>query len=245
MPEKYSREEAKEHYNNKYEDSDPVKFYYADQSLVSAILSKFDIPSGGRILDIPSGTGRFTHFFKQKGQNAIGVDISKTGVYRASEKYGRPQFIVGDGIALPFEERTFDLVFCHGFSVFNEPDLDNVRPFMEEMISLLRTDGLFLFGKTSSLTDSTTKSKLNPYKSSKSSQNDDDSSRYDHSMESYLSFFSGLENIKIIGAYATLPHLFIPLQQFAFSRVITTVLSRLAANLGLPVRVYIILRRTD
>lgn len=244
MFEKYSRKKAKNHYNQKYEGDEPVKFYYADKYLVAAIMSKFDLGPDTRVLDIPSGTGRFSHFFERHGVDAYGVDISKTGIHRGKQKYPGPEFAVGDGLALPFKRGSFDFVFCHGFSLFNEPDLEKVRPFMESVLPLLRSDGLFLFGKTSSLTNQDISSRLNPYTASTSAQQEDnDSSRYDHSFESYLELFGSLDDATVVGAYASIPHFFIPLREYAFSSVLTSVLSKLALTTGVPVRVYIFLRK--
>lgn len=223
----YDREGAKEEYEEFYSDDDFVKFPVADKRFVQALISRFDIEPEARVLDVACGTGKFSHYFQQYGADAIGIDITRNGVMTGTGRYPAVEFLICDAMTLPFEPESFDVVFCHGFPLFNEPDLEVARPYMNKTAEYLEDEGLFVFGKTTSLTDEPAPS----------------GSRMDHSMKTFVDFFESLESFELVEASATVPHSFIPLGQFGFTSTVTT-FSKLAATiLNLPLRVYIILKK--
>ena len=85
---------------------------------VRAILERFGVPEGGRILDVPCGIGRHSTRLAGMGYTVLGIDLSPTYVRRAlelAESGGvsdRARFRVGDmrelGRVVPEDERPFD-----------------------------------------------------------------------------------------------------------------------------------------
>jgi ubiquinone/menaquinone biosynthesis C-methylase UbiE len=65
---------------------------------------------GDRVLDVGSAAGAITHFLSGFGCEAVGVDLSETGVQRARERYSELRFEVADAAALPFGDGSFDKV---------------------------------------------------------------------------------------------------------------------------------------
>jgi ubiquinone/menaquinone biosynthesis C-methylase UbiE len=75
-------------------------------------------PSGKRILDVGSGSGRKTAFYSTKGGEAIGVDISKTWVRKShlfvrDRQFNQVDFIVAESGHLPFQRHFFDIVISN------------------------------------------------------------------------------------------------------------------------------------
>lgn len=116
-------------------------------------------PQGGdAVLDIATGTGDVAFAFakQKKDIQIIGLDISaamlqrakqkaeyvpvlnfKTGTYSAST---RVEFLQGDALALPFEDRSFDIVTM-AFGIRNLPDYDKG---LKEMVRVAKKGGRVL-----------------------------------------------------------------------------------------------------
>ncbi len=75
---------------------------------------------GGRILDLGCGEGRHTLLFAEKDCFAVGMDLEPRALQRAKEiiKYKKfickPNFLIGDVLALPFKEKSFDVLIDYG-----------------------------------------------------------------------------------------------------------------------------------
>jgi ubiquinone/menaquinone biosynthesis C-methylase UbiE len=78
------------------------------------------IPDGGRVLDIPCGTGRFTWHLARSGYRTFASDISSQ-MMDVARKMNPPagslaaSFFVGDIFQLPFPDRHFDAALCIRF----------------------------------------------------------------------------------------------------------------------------------
>ena len=78
-------------------------------------LTKIDPPA--KVLDIPSGTGRLSHYLARKGFRVVGVDISAAMIEQGNEKISNSNgsvtesavFQVGDAEALSFPDSCFDI----------------------------------------------------------------------------------------------------------------------------------------
>ncbi len=85
---------------------------------LKAVLDRFGVAEGGRILDVPCGIGRHSTRLAKMGYHVLGVDLSPAYVRRAQELaegegvLSRAQFRVGDmrdlERAVPEDERPFD-----------------------------------------------------------------------------------------------------------------------------------------
>ena len=78
------------------------------------------VPAGGRVLDIPCGTGRFTWHLAEAGYRTFASDISSEMM--AVARQAKPDstalnasFFAGDIFQLPFPDRSFDAVLCIRF----------------------------------------------------------------------------------------------------------------------------------
>jgi ubiquinone/menaquinone biosynthesis methyltransferase len=120
---------------------------------------------GVRALDLACGTGDIAYAAAARGARVTGLDITARMVelarkrrgqtpffrkpktttasngFSISEKMGSdPVFLVGDMLALPFADSSFDLVTT-GYGIRNVPDIDVA---LEEIRRVLRPGGRFL-----------------------------------------------------------------------------------------------------
>ncbi len=122
-------------------------------------LSRYPIPeialpptSGGRLLDIGCGWGRWSISAARKGYDVVGIDPSLEAVgaaARVSRQLGvEAAFVVADGRHLPFANATFDAVFSYGvLQHFSKPD---VRRTLAEIARTLRPGGTCVIGMPNS-----------------------------------------------------------------------------------------------
>jgi demethylmenaquinone methyltransferase/2-methoxy-6-polyprenyl-1,4-benzoquinol methylase len=98
---------------------------------------------GDRLLDVATGTGKVAadlHARAQPGGSVLGVDISPAMIARAQRRYGTRagvQFVVGDALALPTQDGTFDAATI-AFGMRNLPDY---RQGFAEMARSVRVGG--------------------------------------------------------------------------------------------------------
>ena len=80
----------------------------------AAIAGLLDLPSGGRVLDAPCGSGRIAARLAARGLEVTGIDISPEEIEAARGRESTATFEVGDLRALP--EGAFDAVVQWGNS---------------------------------------------------------------------------------------------------------------------------------
>ncbi|MDD2805456.1 MAG: methyltransferase domain-containing protein [Elusimicrobiales bacterium] len=66
--------------------------------------------AGKKVLDAGCGSGWFARYCKARGVDYTGADISETSV--ALSRKVTPNIVLADSQALPFEDASFDYVFC-------------------------------------------------------------------------------------------------------------------------------------
>jgi ubiquinone/menaquinone biosynthesis methyltransferase len=100
--------------------------------------------AGRRALDLATGTGDIAFSLASAGARVVGLDIThrmiELAIGKASERDGSLSFLVGDMLALPFPDRSFDLVTT-GYGLRNVPDL---AAAIEEIARVLTPGGLAL-----------------------------------------------------------------------------------------------------
>lgn len=66
----------------------------------------------GNVLDIGCGEGTFTYHLTKlsKVKKVTGIDISKTAISQAKEKYPEIEFEIASAATLPFSEESFDFI---------------------------------------------------------------------------------------------------------------------------------------
>ena len=77
-------------------------------------------PAGGRVLDIPCGTGRFTWDLAKAGYQMCASDVSSEMMEVARRSKPdcaslKASFLAGDIFQLPFPDRAFDVALCIRF----------------------------------------------------------------------------------------------------------------------------------
>ena len=77
---------------------------------ISGLVSEVD----GRILDVGCDGATLTAIVAKKSaaEDVIGIDISKESVVYSKRKHPEFQLAVGNAEELPFQDATFDMVFC-------------------------------------------------------------------------------------------------------------------------------------
>jgi ubiquinone/menaquinone biosynthesis methyltransferase len=98
---------------------------------------------GTRALDLACGTGDITFALERAGTRSVGLDITPRMVQLARAKNGGssgPAFLVGDMMALPFADASFDLVTT-GYGIRNVPVIAHA---LAEIRRVLRPGGILL-----------------------------------------------------------------------------------------------------
>jgi ubiquinone/menaquinone biosynthesis methyltransferase len=125
--------------------------YGGDARWKQRLVSMSGAAPGVRALDLACGTGDIAYAAAARGARVTGLDITFRMVELAKEKGtatflqnskkgGCPLFLVGDMLALPFADSSFDLVTT-GYGIRNVPDIDVA---IGEIRRVLRPGGLFL-----------------------------------------------------------------------------------------------------
>ena len=87
-----------------------------------------------QLLDLGCGTGYYTrNLFKQKKFKKTGIDISKTGIAKASAKDKDSLYIVGSAFNIPIEDNSIDLLL----NIFSPI-------YLEELGRILKSGGYFI-----------------------------------------------------------------------------------------------------
>jgi ubiquinone/menaquinone biosynthesis C-methylase UbiE len=100
------------------------------------------LPEGGDVLEVAPGPGFLAiEMARDRGLRITGLDISKTFVElarkNAAEAGVRVDFQLGNASAMPFADKSFDLLVCRAaFKNFSEPE-----KALREMRRVLRTGG--------------------------------------------------------------------------------------------------------
>ena len=104
------------------------------------LAAKIGIAQGQRVLDVACGTGVWLIAVRQRGAQAVGVDVSRRAIATGRSRMPDGAFYVGVAESLPFADKRFDLVSCLGSL---EHFLD-VRSALLEMTRVARDDARFL-----------------------------------------------------------------------------------------------------
>src|SRR3989344_6786046 len=97
---------------------------------------------GKKILDLGSGPGRDSQFFKERGLNPLCLDISQEMIKLCQEKGLETQ--VGDLEKLPFEDSSFDGVWAYT-SLLHVPKI-KFSKILSKINNILIPQGIFYLG---------------------------------------------------------------------------------------------------
>ena len=115
------------------------------RSLYPILLEKLSDISYHSALDLGCGTGEMIKMIlEQDAQKSLtGIDLSEKMLEIAKGKLNdRAKLLLGDSEHLPFQDGTFDVVYCND-SFHHYPAPENV---LAEVKRVLKTGGLFLMG---------------------------------------------------------------------------------------------------
>ncbi len=117
--------------------------YDNDGRLVREILALGD-PAGRRILEVGAGSGRDAVALARAGAEVVTLDYVAGSLHLTRRAAGQAQVAVapvcGDGLAMPFRDGTFDLVFHQGLlEHFRDP-----LPLLRENVRVLKPGGVLL-----------------------------------------------------------------------------------------------------
>ncbi len=117
--------------------------YGQDRRWKRRLVSLAPLDARTRVLDLACGTGDITYAAHARGAHAVGLDITPRMVELAQakrESHRAPAFLVGDMMALPFRDGTFDVVTT-GYGIRNVPVIADA---LTEIQRVLRPGGLLL-----------------------------------------------------------------------------------------------------
>ena len=117
--------------------------YGQDRRWKRRLVSMAPLSPGVRVLDLACGTGDITFALADAGARSVGLDITARMVELARGKRPpapNPGFLVGDMMALPFGDATFDVITT-GYGIRNVPVIAEAAA---EMARVLRPGGVLL-----------------------------------------------------------------------------------------------------
>ena len=91
-------------------------------------------------LDVGCGEGRFCRLLQKRGLKTIGIDPTRALIEEAIKRDPAGEYRIGRAESLPFESASFDLVI----SYLTLLDIDDARTAIEEMVRVLRPNGVLL-----------------------------------------------------------------------------------------------------
>jgi malonyl-CoA O-methyltransferase len=103
------------------------------------VLSLLPDVAGLTVVDSGCGTGRYLRELKERGANAIGIDLSAAMLTRA--RHVTPGLLRADMCAMPIDSTCVDLVVC-GLALGDVPDIELA---LVEMARVLRPGGSIVY----------------------------------------------------------------------------------------------------
>jgi len=113
------------------------------QVWVDAILDRWAMPKGARILDMACGRGRHAGCFMERGMVVTGIDISKGSIDEARKQHPGVDFHVHD-MREAFANQQFDAVTCMFTSLGYFDTEEDDRKVLKAAYDALRPGGYFV-----------------------------------------------------------------------------------------------------
>lgn len=111
------------------------------------------------VLDAGCGVGYGSAYLAEVASRVVGVDVSEEAIEYARRRYVRPhlEFVVGDLLALEFDDASFDAV-CSFETIEHVAEVER---YLGQIARVLRPDGIFVV--STPRVDRTTRSPDNPF----------------------------------------------------------------------------------
>lgn len=122
-----------------------VLSYGQDRRWKQRLVDRAQVGPASRVLDAAAGTGDIAFECERRGARVVGLDITHRMIELAQRKAhatraARATFLVGDMMALPFSDSSFDVVTT-GYGLRNVPELTSA---IREIARVLRPGGTFV-----------------------------------------------------------------------------------------------------
>lgn len=127
--------EEKNYWNSAAKDPDVDKKYICDLDTQACHSALGELP--GKVLEIGCGVGRMMQ------PDFYGIDISEEMIKIAKNRKPQCHFKVSNGREIPYDEETFDTVYC--ILVFQHLPIDAVENYFREAYRVLNPGGVFKF----------------------------------------------------------------------------------------------------
>jgi len=117
--------------------------YGQDRRWKERLVAMAAVDASSTALDLACGTGDLAYAVHARGARVVGLDLTSRMIELARIKApagARPAFLVGDMMALPFADESFDLVTT-GYGIRNVPA---IAPALAEIRRVLRPAGTLL-----------------------------------------------------------------------------------------------------
>jgi ubiquinone/menaquinone biosynthesis C-methylase UbiE len=117
------------------------------KNAVFHLLDKYRHQGPCQILDIGCGPGIFLEEAASRGHHPVGIDLSESMVRKAEERLHQRDLskafaMQGDTEHLPFQDKSFDAVFCIGVLSYLPDDSEA----LDEIRRVVKDDGLVVIG---------------------------------------------------------------------------------------------------
>lgn len=101
------------------------------------------IKEGDAVLDAGCGNGRLSLLMENKKAQYIGMDNNSELLKIAKKNFPEKKFISGDILNMPFDDKSFDVVFC--VATFHHlPDKNTRHTALQEMVRVLKPSGTLI-----------------------------------------------------------------------------------------------------
>jgi len=98
------------------------------------------VPAGSRVLDAGCGNGRLVKLFETVKVDYTGLDFSQELISLAKKNFSDKKFLVGNLLKLPFDNNSFDVVFCLA-ALHHLPSTNYRRQALTELQRVLKPGG--------------------------------------------------------------------------------------------------------
>lgn len=127
----------------RHEQDDPDRFYGSLARDSAAQVASLHPLEGARLLDVGGGPGFFQDAFEARGARYVALDADAGELALHGRRPG-PRTVLGDGMALPFADASFDVVYSSNVA-------EHVRrpwAMADEMVRVARPGGLVFLSYT-------------------------------------------------------------------------------------------------
>ncbi len=107
---------------DRYDLANVLLSFNRDRGWKRRMVERAKVRPGERALDLACGTGDITFPLARAGARTVGLDITPRMIELARGKDRSAAFLVGDMMALPFPDASFDVVTT-GYGIRNVPDV--------------------------------------------------------------------------------------------------------------------------